>query len=227
MGQAQQQPLKRRASAGTAYYMVNSRQAGNNGFQSAEPADAVTEVDEIDDSYFPARMPSSARRYHTTNGTQVIEQGNRRLVIHNGPPPTPKRKVHWLLTLGIGMALMLGLSLGLSWLANWWVNHQLDATYGMPRTYQVDAVVGHEDSALNPSHFIFLNLNGHVEIIELPGGDAAKAKVYIGPTLFSDNAPLVPVTGEFKNVDGTEEMVVHVQDKVIIYVSDGTKFVPK
>jgi hypothetical protein len=70
-------------------------------------------------------------------------------------------------------------------------------------------------------------LGGHVESIELPGGNAAKVRVYIGPTLFSDNAPLVPVTGEFKNVNGTEEMLVHIQDQTIVYVSDGTKFVPK
>jgi hypothetical protein len=79
------------------------------------------------------------------------------------------------------MVLMLGLYLGVSWLANWWVDHQLDATYSMPRTYQGDAVVGHGDSVVNPSHLIFLNLGGHVEIIELPSGNAAKAKIYIGP----------------------------------------------
>ena len=190
-----------------------------------------------DDALYSTRMPSSARRYQPpgepserrsfvdTEGNQVIEQGNQRLVIHNEPPP--QRKIHWLLILGIGMILMLGLYLGLSWLGNWWTNHQLDAAYGYPRTYQTDAVVGHDDSAANPSHFIFLNLNGHVEIIEMPGGDASKAKIYIGPTLYSDDAPLIPVTGEFRNVNGTVEMIVHIQNQEIIYVSDGTKFVPK
>ncbi len=126
------------------------------------------------------------------------------------------------------MALMLGLYFGLTLVASWWLNHQLDTTYGMPRTYQVDAVVGHNnDSAVNPSHFIFLNLGGHVEIIELPAGDAAKAKIYVGPTLFSDNAASIPVTGEFRNFNGTEEMLVHIQNQILVYVSDGTKFVPK
>ncbi len=184
----------------------------------------TTEVDDIPDSYFNPRIPSSAIR-RDTQGNQVIRRGNRQFVLHNEPPP--KRKVHWTLILGIGMALMLGLYLGLSWVTNWWVNHQLDTTYGMPRTYQVDAVVGHEDSVVNPSHFIFLNLGGHIEIIELPGGNASKAKIYVGPVLFSDNASLIPVTGEFKNVGGTEEMLVYIQDKTLIYVSDGTKFVLK
>jgi hypothetical protein len=226
MEKGQAQPLKRRASATTVYHPARPHLGGKNSGVHAEAyPDAIAEVDEIDDSYYQTRMRTSARRYQATDGTQVIEQGNRRLVIHNEPPP--KRHVHWLLMLGIGMALMLGLSLGLNWLANWWVTSQLNATYGMPRTYQIDAVVGHDDSPLNPSHFIFINLNGHVEIIELPGGNAAKARVYVGPTLFADNASLVPVTGEFKNVNGTEEMLVHIRDQTIVYVSDGTKFVPK
>jgi len=45
--------------------------------------------------------------------------------------------------------------------------------------------------------------------------------------LFSDNAQLVPVTGEFRNVGGTEEMLVYIQDRVIVYVSDGTQFKPQ
>ncbi len=186
----------------------------------------VTQSPEEDDpSMYPQRQPSSAIRYTDTQGNQVIQQGKKRIVIHNEPPP--KRNIHWSLILGIGMVFMLVLGVGGIWLSNWWTNHQLDVTYGMPRTYQTDAVVGHGDSAANPSHFIFLNLNGHVEIIELPAGDASKAKIYVGPTLFTDNAALVPVTGEFKNVNGTEEMLVHIQDQTIIYVSDGTKFIPK
>ena len=181
---------------------------------------------EDDDAYYPQPSPSSAIRYMDTRGNQVIQRGRQRIVIHNEPPP--KRRVHWSLILAIGMALMLGLYFGLTWVASWWLNHQLDTTYGMPRTYQVDAVVGHNnDSAVNPSHFIFLNLGGHVEIIELPAGDAAKAKIYVGPTLFSDNAASIPVTGEFRNFNGTEEMLVHIQNQILVYVSDGTKFVPK
>src|SRR2546425_1583080 len=42
--------------------------------------------------------------------------------------------------------------------------------YGRPRTFQTDAVVGHNDSAASPSHFIAINLNRHVEVIECPGG---------------------------------------------------------
>ena len=86
-------------------------------------------------------------------------------------------------------------------------------------------VVGHNgDSIGNPSHFIFLNLNGHVEIIELPAGDGAKAKIYLGPVLFSDNAASIPVTGEFQTVNGQVKMLVHIQDRTLTYISDGTQF---
>lgn len=222
MGTGQAQPLKRRASAATVYHPPRPRLGGKS--PEAYP-DALAEVDEVDDSYYQTRTRTSARRYQAADGTQVIERGNKRIVIHEEPPP--KKRTHWTLPIVVGMIIMLALYVGFQMLAYWWVNNQLNATYGMPRTYQIDAVVGHDDSPLNPSHFIFLNLNGHVEIIELPGGNPAKARVYVGPTLFADNAPLVPVTGEFKNVGGTEEMLVHIKDQTIVYVSDGTKFVPK
>ena len=105
--------------------------------------------------------------------------------------------------------------------------HQMDATYGFPRTYQMDAVVYQGDSTDHPSHYVFLNLSGTVTIIELPHGDSAHARIYKGPTLFSDNADLIPITGEFKEVNGKMEMIVHIQDQRIIYISDGSQFKPQ
>jgi hypothetical protein len=75
--------------------------------------------------------------------------------------------------------------------------------------------------------YIFLNLHSTVEIIELPHGDAAHARIYKGPTLFSDNADLIPVTGEFKVVNGKMKMLVHIQDQTIVYINDGTQFKPQ
>jgi hypothetical protein len=64
--------------------------------------------------------------------------------------------VHWLLIFGVGMLAMLALwTLG-SMLVNWWSVTQDDWHYGRPRIYQTDAVVGHNDSAANPSHFVVL-----------------------------------------------------------------------
>ncbi len=186
---------------------------------------AADEEEESPDVWREERLPSSAVRWRDTQGNQVIEQGNRRIVIHDEPPPG--RRPHWLLIFGIGMILMLLMWVGWSWLTAWWTEHQLDATYGFPRTYQTDAVVYSGDSADHPSHYIFLNLNGTATVIELPHGDLAHARIYKGPTLFSDNAALIPVTGEFRQVNGKEEMLVHIQDQTIVYVNDGTQFRPQ
>lgn len=67
-------------------------------------------LDLADDLDYPGertRMPTSARRYVDTRGNRVIEQGNRRLVIHDEPPPKHRRRPHWLALPGIGMILML------------------------------------------------------------------------------------------------------------------------
>ena len=183
--------------------------------------------DDVPDSYYNTRMPTSARRYYDTRGNQVIQQGNKRIVIHNEPPPA--RKIHWSFILGLGMLTMLGLWAGSSLLINWWNNHQLDATYGMPRTYQTDQVVGHDDSAEHPTHLIAINLKARIIIIEIPGGDSSHARIYSGPTLFSDNGNTIPVTLEFYDVngDGKVDMIVHAGDQKIIYLNDGSQFKPQ
>ena len=109
----------------------------------------------------------------------------------------------------------------------WWIQHQLDTTYEFPRISQADAVVYPGDTAAHPSHYLFLNLNGTVQIIEFPHGDSAHARVYKGPTLFSNDAQLIPVTGEFKVVNSKVEMIVHIQDKSIVYINDGAQFKPQ
>jgi hypothetical protein len=79
------------------------------------------------------------------------------------------------------------------------------------------------------THFIAINLNSHITIIEIPGGDNAHARIYSGPTLYSDNGNLTPVTLEFKDVngDGKVDMIVHVGDQSIVYLNDGTQFKPQ
>ncbi|HET9920018.1 MAG TPA: hypothetical protein VFQ30_09285, partial [Ktedonobacteraceae bacterium] len=112
--------------------------------------------------------------------------------------------------------------------ANWWQVTQDDWHYGRPRTYQVDQVVGHNDSAQKPSHFIAINLNRQVEVIEFPGGDATKAKIYIGPLLVGPGQYLAPVTLSFQDVngDGKIDMIVNVQDSHFIFLNNGTSFSP-
>ncbi len=87
---------------------------------------------------------------------------------------------------------------------------------------------GHADSASNPTHIIIINLNRHVILIELPGGDATRARIYNGPTLFQDGGDLVPVTGKAIDVnnDGKPDLVLFIQDQRIAFINDGTQFRP-
>ncbi len=184
---------------------------------------SLPDIEEDDRYYLPTQMPRSARRYVNTEGHEVIEQGGRRLVIHRQPPA--KRR-HWLLFVGVGMMATLVLFVAGNWAVSSWQAHQIDAQYGYPRTYQIDAVVGHNDNPAHPSHFIFENLHARVVIIELPGGDISHARIYSGPTLFGPDADKTPVTGNFEDVngDGRIDMVVHVQGQTIVYLNDGVEF---
>ncbi len=215
----------------------------------------VDEEEEDDDEMWPTRMPTSARRYQPLPPAQpvVIRQGNRQYVLHSRLPPKqraskpspeqfrqrqdveayvieeparPRR--HWLLYLGVGMLAMLALWIVGSMLLTWWQVTQDDWHYGRPRTFQTDAVVGHSDSAASPSHFIAINLNRHVEVIECPGGDCSHAVIYLGPILFGDGEDGTPVTLTFQDVngDGKPDMVIHIQDQRMVFINENGKFRP-
>ncbi len=194
----------------------------------SSPNDEYDEEDEVPDAYYSQRMPTSARRYNIPN-QEVYTEGNRRIVIHREPPPKQSLRFHWLVFVGVAILVMLAGWVTLTMLGNWWQAKQDDWRYGNPRTYQMDAVVGHTDSASNPSHFIALNLNRHVVIIEIPGGDSSKARIYIGPTLFGDGQDLTPVTLSFQDVngDGLPDMVVHIMDQAIVFINDNGQFKPQ
>ncbi len=215
------------------------------------PQESGYEIEE-DDEYYVTRPHSSVRRYNrppqrdTLDDVDVLKGG----IVHPRrsnvtPYPSsgklshaaaPSWKQGWrqdkrfpLIAVIVGMLLMAALFVMLNTFGSWWQVHQDDVTYGRPRTYQVDAVVGHNDSPGNLSHFLFLNLNRHVVIIELPGGDSTHARIYNGPTLFGDGQDLTPVTAEFRDVngDGRPDMIVHIQDQRLVFINDGTQFVPQ
>ena len=171
-------------------------------------------------------MPRSAVRY-PAGRPYTIQQGNRRIVFH--PEPPPKQHAHWLVFVGIGMIATLVFWVGFQAFGSWWNEHQLDATYGFPRTYQVDEVVGHDDSTDHPTHFIFLNLKGRVVFIELPGGSVAHARIYNGPAIIGDSPEQIPVTADFEDVtgDGRIDVIVHVGNQQFTYINDGAQFKPQ
>ena len=207
---------------------------------------------EDDDKLYSTRPPTSTRKYNVpiehdslddpiTNGAFIARRrarsglgvpSNSGIASSAVTPPVTNNGRHAgrfpLMAVIAGMVGMAILAYGLSVFGAWWQVHTDDVTYGRPRTFQMDAVVGHMDSAANPTHFIFLNLNRHVVIIELPGGDASHAVIYTGPTLFGDGQDLTPITGEVRDVngDGKLDLIVHIQDQRLVFINDGTKFRP-
>lgn len=140
----------------------------------------------------------------------------------------PRLRLHWLVFVGIALIVMVLGWVVFTMIANWWQVTQDNWQYGYPRTYQTDAVVGHNDSASNPTHFIAINLNSRIEVIEFPGGDASKAKIYVGPTLIGPNSNLAPVTLTFKDVngDGKPDMIINVQGGHFVFINQNGQFRP-
>src|SRR6266566_1624302 len=184
-----------------------------------------------DDQGPPARLPTSARRYgaspydqKTRPQTQALARPRRASMREEAParqPTVTRPRGRLWFTLIVGM-LAMGALLAIVNAAIGWVQaKQLDWTYGYPRTFQTDAVVGHEhDSATHPSHFIALNLHGQVEVIELPAGDPAHVHLYLGPSVTDES---LPVTLSFADVDhdGTPDLVIHVGQSVMVLLNNG------
>ncbi len=238
-------------------HAANPQRAGHSAGLHPEDQPFLTggEADGGYDDVWPPRMPTSTRRYQSMPGVtprqgKVVQHYHQQPLrasrqYYQQPPPLPQRRVYtepevepppanrrrriyWVLIFGVGMIAMLALWTGFSQVGIWWQIHRDDSTYGRPRTFQIDAVVGHGDSASNPSHFIAINLNRRVVIIELPGGDSAKAKIYSVTTLFGDGQDLTPVTLSFTDVngDGLLDLEIHIQDQTIALLNDNGGFRP-
>ena len=163
-----------------------------------------------------------------TRNTDDIDEEETQL-----PPRNTRRfQVHWLVFAGVGLLLMIVGWIAFNDLGVWWQNHQDDVTYGTPRTFQTDAVVGHNDSNSSPSHFIALNLRGQIYVIELPGGDASKARGYfITSEAGNDANPPVKVTFQDIAHSGRLDMVVTIGDPpnplIVFLFNNGSEFAAK
>jgi hypothetical protein len=108
-----------------------------------------------------------------------------------------------------------------------WTQVKLDdLQYGRPRTMQLDAYVGHNEAGGVPSHFVAMNLNRRVTIIEMPGGDSAKINTILGPYLFGQGEDLTPITlsSTDLNGDGLADISVNVKNEQLLYINDGSAF---
>jgi len=130
---------------------------------------------------------------------------------------------------GVGAAAVaVVLYLVVSTLITWTQIKLDDMQYGNPRTTHLDAVVGNGDSVDQPTHFIALNLNRQVSIIELPGGDISKAVAISGPYLFGDGQDLTPVKMRMEDIngDGAADLLVTVKNEELAYINDKGTFRP-
>ena len=169
--------------------------------------------DEDSDYQQPTRMPTSARRYQNAPLTRTRQ----------GEAPLPaRRKIHWLVWVGIALFIMILGGTGLNALGSWIHDRQDDLTYGYPRTYQIDQNVGHYGRV---SHFLCLNLQGEIQVIELQKGHPEASKVYVIMVLPADQ-DRVPVTLSFEDIRGSGKLdaLVHVGNTEIPLYNNGTSF---
>jgi hypothetical protein len=229
--------------------------------QAALEANVDVENDydlEEGDEYYQSRLPTSSRRYQVSP-EEVYQNGNTRLHVryvdvpkrksrqpqlpperkrqteeYAAVPPSTRqgRRLHPLVWFGIfGVFLVLGW-FGLNAVTSWYQGVQNDLTYGKQRHFEINAVVGHSDSANNPSHFTAENNNGQIIVFELPGNNVSKAKIYQIETV-PGNAGNPPVKLSFQdmNGDGRLDMLVQIGDNsATLYVTlfnNGIEFVSK
>jgi hypothetical protein len=213
---------------------------------------------EEDESYYDTRPHTSSRRY-TVSPEEIYQSGNTRYHVRYVDVPPRKsrqaqlppererhtdayeavpqrggqrRQFHPLVWLGFfGVFLVLGW-FGLNAFTSWYQGVQDDWTYGKQRHFEVNAVVGHNDSVQHPSHFTAENNNGQIIVIELPGGNVSKARIYQIETV-PGNAGNPPVKLMFQDVngDGKLDMIVQIGDGgAMIYLTlfnNGQEFVSK
>ncbi len=209
------------------------------------------------DAYYQTRLPTSSRRYQyipdatTTQGrVNVVEHYHEQpLRAHRQPlqpqrqrdrytdevehiQVTPHRRIHPLVWTGSFFILLILGWLALNFVTSWYQGVQNDWTYGKERHFEINAVVGHNDSSSNPSHFTAENDRGNIYVIELPGGDATKAHIYQITTIpGNDGNPPVKVSFQDLNRDGKLDMLVQIGDPgnfiTVILFNNGSQFVSK
>ena len=210
---------------------------------------------EEDNAYYQTRLPTSSRRYQhipdvtTTKGrVNVVEHYHEQpLRAHRQQLPPPRQRAgeqikqihpkplprfHPLVWMGVFGIFLVSGWLGLNAVSAWYQGVQNDWTYGKERHFEINAVVGHGDSANNPSHFTAENNNGQIIVIELPGNNVSKAKIYQIETVPGNvGNPPVKLTFQDMNADGKLDMLVQIGDgSATLFVTlynNGTQFVSK
>ncbi len=134
--------------------------------------------------------------------------------------------INWNFSHGIGLvAGAVLLYFVLSAVVGWGISRYDDIRYGTTRTFHTNAVIGIEDSPMNPTHFVAMNLNRQVVIMQIPGGDTGKTRVINGPYLFGADEDRTPVLLDFRDVNGDQltDMIVNVKNEALVYLNRGDR----
>jgi hypothetical protein len=174
------------------------------------------------------RVPPAAERPQARQVYRPTVASGSRARQRPNVAPAPSNNMSLLLW-GVGVLLALVASyLLVSFVVNLWQNWQDDMTYGRPRMTRLEAKVGHNETGTNKTLLLAQNIRGQISIIEIPGGDASKTRVIVGPQLFGKDRDLAPVKLEVKdlNADGLPDLVATVQDQHLIYINEKDTFRP-
>lgn len=171
----------------------------------------------------PKQTPTPAQptRAHPTR--QQAPKKEQRPRQASGQVGVQTRAMTWVLG---GVFAVLAAYAAVSTAVEWTQIKLNDIQYGRPRTTQVDAYVGHNESDGIPTHFIAMNLNRRVTVLEMPGGDSTKASAIVGPYLFGSGEDLTPVqvAAQDVNSDSKPDLVISVKNEQLIYINDGASF---
>ncbi len=125
----------------------------------------------------------------------------------------PQQRDHYVFML-VGMLLVVVVVvLWQAVVTPWWQSVTDQWQYGGSRVFQLDAVVGHEDSQANPTHFLAFDLHGKITVIEFPGGSMEHARVYTSVILIgegrSNRVVTLQVTGGRES--GKPDLIIHIE----------------
>ena len=132
----------------------------------------------------------------------------------------------WLIYLVLGMLMTMVLLWVGQFIWNWGNTVGNDWHYGRPRTTNVDQFVGHEIGK-TPSHFIALNMNGQIYVVEIPGGNASTSHLLIGPHLIGPGTDLAPVSLAFPGDPQHPDLLITVAGVQMSFRNTGNSYVPE
>lgn len=217
-------PIRRRASI-AAQPTANRGRGGHNAgihpeddprttqsrYVQRTPSHSYVDYDEVDTEQ-PPSMPRSAIRYQTIQQPTAVQE-----------EPKPRRRYHPLLWVGIVFLLILvGVTLA-TYVPPAIQNWRDTMAYGFPRTTQLYANVGHG----GVSHFIGLNDEGKIEVIELPANpQKQKPSLIVIAAFTGPNASQYPVTLQLVdlNRNGKPDIIVISNSIEYMLYNNGSTF---